>query len=128
VTKDRFAQGLSLHDYIDRMTVNREGFVRALDAITVTTADRALLERLERPRKVLVITEDWCGTSLMHVPFVAKLVETDPSIELRVFLRDETPDVMDENLKKLRNRSIPVFAIFDADMKEHARFTEDLPA
>jgi hypothetical protein len=128
VTKDRFAQGLSLPDYIDRMTVNRERFVRALDAITITPADRALLARLGGPRKILVITEDWCGTSLMHVPFVAKLVETDPSIELRVFLRDENPDVMDEYLKKGRYRSIPVFAFFDADMNELARFTEERPA
>ena len=129
MTKDRFAQGLSLDDYIDRMTVNRERFVRALDTVTIGPADRALLERLGQPRKLLVITEDWCGTSLMYVPFVVKLVESaDPGIELRVFLRDENPDVMDQYLKKGRYRSIPVFAFFDEDMNELARFIEERPA
>ena len=129
MTKDRFAAGLTLHDYIDRMTVNRERFVRALDTVTIGPADRVLLERLGRPRKLLVITEDWCGTSLMYVPFVVKLVESaDPGIDLRVFLRDENPDVMDQYLKKGRYRSIPVFAFFDEDMNELARFIEERPA
>ena len=129
MTKDRFAQGLSLHDYLDRMTMNRERFERALDTVTIGPGDRALLERLGRPRKLLVITEDWCGTSLMYVPFVVKLVESaDPGIELRVFLRDENPDVMDLYLKKGRYRSIPVVAFFDEDMNELARFIEERPA
>ena len=129
MTKDRFAQGLSLHDYIDRMTVNRERFVRALDTVTIGPADRALLERLGQPRKLLVITEDWCGTSLMYVPFVVKLAESaGPGIELRVFLRDENPDLMDQYLKHGKYRSIPVFAFFDAEMRELARFIEQRPA
>ena len=128
MTNDRFTQGLSVPDYIDRMTVNRERFVRALDAISITSADRRLLERLGSPRKALVVTEDWCGTSLMYVPFVVKLVETDPSIELRVFLRDANPDVMDLYLKKGRYRSIPVFVFFDEHMNELARFLEERPA
>lgn len=128
MTNERFQQGLTFRDYIDRMRMNRERFVRALDATTITAGDRALLTRLGSPRKALVITEDWCGTSLMYVPFVVKLVETDPSIELRVFLRDENPDVMDEYLKKGRYRSIPVFAFFDEHMNELARFCEERPA
>jgi len=26
----------------------------------------------------MIITEDWCGTSLAHVPFVASLLAADP--------------------------------------------------
>ncbi len=128
MTKDRFAQGLSLHDYIDRMTVNRERFLRALDAITVTPADRALLERLGGPRKILVITEDWCGTSLGSVPFVVKLAEAIPQIEMRIFLRDQNPDLMDQFLKGGVYHSIPVIAFFDEHMNELARFIERRPS
>ena len=128
MTNERFTQGLRWQEYVDRMTTNRERYLKALDAVTITPADRRLLERLGSPRKALVITEDWCGTSLMYVPFVVKLLETDPSIELRVFLRDENPDVMDEYLKKGRYRSIPVFAFFDEHMNELARFCEERPA
>jgi hypothetical protein len=128
VTKERFAQGLTLQQYVDQMGMNRERFVRALGAITITAADRQVLERRGRPRRVLVITEDWCGTSLMHVPFVAKLIEETPGVDLRVFLRDQNPDLMDQYLKKGLYRSIPVIVFFDDAMHELARFIEERPA
>ncbi len=64
----------------------------------------------------------------MHVPFVAKLVEATPGVDLRVFLRDQNPDLMDQYLKKGLYRSIPVIAFFDAEMNELARFIEARPA
>ena len=71
---------------------------------------------------------DWCGTSLAYVPFIARLVDGRPGLELRVLLRDENPDVMDQFLKRGMYRSIPVIAFFDDDMKELARFIEERPA
>jgi hypothetical protein len=128
ITRERFAQGLTLRQYLERMETNRDRFVRALDAATVRPEDAQVLERLGPAGKLLVITEDWCGTSLAHVPFVARLVETRPDIEMRIFLRDENPDVMDQFLKRGMYRAIPVFAFFDQDMHELARFIEQRPA
>ena len=51
-----------------------------------------------------------------------------PSIETRIFLRDENTDLMDQFLKDGRYRSIPVFVFFDEDMQELARFIERRPA
>ena len=127
VTKERFAQGLTLQQYLDQMSMNRDRFARALDGITVQPADEQMLARLN-PRNVLVITEDWCGTSLAYVPRVAKLVQAHPEIELRFFLRDENHDVMDQYLKRGLYRAIPVFAFFDGEMNEVARFLEAPPA
>jgi len=128
VTRERFAQGLTLQQYRDQMSMNRDRFARAFDAVTVQPADEAMLTRLGPVRRVLVITEDWCGTSLAYVPRVAKLLQGHPDIELRFFLRDENPDVMDQYLKRGLYRSIPVFAFFDAEMNELARFMEAPPA
>ena len=128
VTRERFAQGLTLRQYLDQMRMNRERYDQALAATTIRPEDTEVLDRLPATRKVLVITEDWCGTSLAHVPFVAKLVEGRPDIELRVFLRDANPDVMDQFLKKGLYRSIPVIAFFDEGMNELARFIEERPA
>lgn len=128
ITMERFAQGLTLAQYVERMSTNRERFVRALAAATVTDADRRLLDRLPPRLKLLVITEDWCGTSLAYVPHVAKVASEHPGVELRIFLRDENPDVMDEFLKRGVHRSIPVFAFFDEAMTEVARFIECAPA
>jgi hypothetical protein len=128
VTKERFAQGLTLLQYVDQMSVNRARFVEALDEVTIEPEDARVLERLGAARRVLVITEDWCGTCLAEVPFVAKLIEGNSSIEMRFFPRDANPDLMDQYLKKGLYRSIPVFAFFDERMNEVARFIECRPS
>ena len=46
---------------------------------------------------------------------------------MRVFLRDKNPDLMDQYLNQGMFRSIPVFAFFDEDMNEVARFVERPP-
>jgi hypothetical protein len=128
VTNERFAQGMTAAQYVEQMTSNQERFRRALDAVAIAPADAEILERFEGTRKVLVITEDWCGTSLASVPFAMKLVEGAPGIEMRIFLRDENPDLMDQFLKDGRYRSIPVIAFLDGHMNELARFIERRPA
>ena len=127
VTKERFAEGLTLPEYLDQMGMNRDRLARAIDAVAIRPEDTGVLDRLADTAKVLVITEDWCGTSLAYLPFVAKLCASRPDIELRVFLRDENPDVMDQFLKKGMYRSIPVFVFFDEHMNELARFIEQRP-
>ena len=127
VTKERFAQGMTLEQYIDHMSINRERFVEAFDETMIGPAEVEVFDRLGAVRKVLVISEDWCGTCLAEVPFVAKLVEGKPDIEIRFFPRDANPDLMDQYLKKGLYRSIPVFAFFDEHMNEVARFIERRP-
>ena len=100
VTKERFEQGLTLAQYVDQMSINRERFVEALDEITIEPQEARVLDRLGAARRVLVLTEDWCGTCLAEVPFVAKLIEGRPGIEMRLFPRDANLDLMDQYLKK----------------------------
>jgi hypothetical protein len=128
MTRERFEQGMTLEQYIDHMSVNRERFVEALDEATIGPEDTRVLARLGKVRRVLVLSEDWCGTCLAHVPYVARLVEGDASIEMRLFPRDQNLDVMDQYLKKGLYRSIPVFVFFDEHMNEVARFIETRPA
>jgi thiol-disulfide isomerase/thioredoxin len=128
MTAEDFQRGMTLAQYLEQMTMNRDRFLRAMSMVTLGPDDHAVLEHLGRPRYVMVITEDWCGTSLAYVPFVAKLVEATPGIELRIFLRDENPTLMDRYLKRGLYRSIPVIAFFDEQMNERARFIEERPA
>ena len=127
VTKERFAKGLTLEQYLDQMSMNRDRFDRAFDGVTVQPTDEAMLRRLGPVRHALVITEDWCGTALSSVPVLARLVAGRPEIEVRVFLRDANLDLMDQYLNRGIFKSIPVFVFFDRDMKEVARFIERPP-
>jgi hypothetical protein len=128
ITRERFEQGMTARQYLEQMDLNQDRFVRALDTVTLRPDDLRTLERSGATRKILVITEDWCGTSLAVLPYVFKLAEADPRVDLRVFLRDQNPDVMEEYLKDGRHRSIPVVVFLDEALAELARFIERRPA
>jgi Thioredoxin len=124
VTRERFEQGMTFQQYLDQMGTNKETFVKFLSEIVIRPEDKAAIAKLGKKLKLMVITEDWCGDALYNVPVLAKLVEGNPNIEARVFLRDKNADLMDQYLNQGMFRSIPVFAFFDENMNEVARLLE----
>ena len=122
VTTERFAQGMTFPEYLAQMRTNQERFATRLAETEINPDDRAAMRG--HTLKILVITEDWCGDALVGFPGLAKLVEGAPDVEMRVFLRDGNPDVMDQYLKRGLYRTIPVFVFFDEQMNELARFME----
>ena len=122
VSQERFGQGMTVQEYLDQMTMGKGRFVQVLEGLAVREVKEG------RVRNVLVITEDWCGTALASFPALVRLVEGQPDLQVRVFLRDENPDLMDQFLKDGKYRSIPVIVFFDASMNEVGRFTERAPA
>src|SRR6185369_12151182 len=113
VTKERFGRGMTVAEYIAQMSMNKDRLLAALDSTALAPGDAQVLERFAATRRILVITEDWCGAAIASLPFVIKLAETVPTIETRIFLRDENADLMDQFLKDGRYRSIPVFVFLD---------------
>ncbi|WP_026954144.1 thioredoxin family protein [Algoriphagus vanfongensis] len=65
----------------------------------------------------LVITEAWCGDAGQSVPYIQKLAELNPSIQLKLILRDEYPQIMDRYLTN-GARSIPMMISFSPDLQE----------
>jgi hypothetical protein len=124
LTKERFAQGMTVQQYLDQMGTNKDTFMKFMGEIKINPEDQAALARMGKKLKVMVITEDWCGDALYNVPVLFKLVEGNPDVEVRVFLRDKNPDLMDQYLNKGQFRSIPVFAFLDEGMHEVARLLE----
>lgn len=68
-------------------------------------------------RMLLVIAEDWCGDASNTVPILAKLVNQAAGLELRVVLRDENPELMDQYLTN-GARSIPIVIALDERFDE----------
>ncbi len=67
---------------------------------------------------LLVLSEDWCGDAVNSVPYVARLAESAPNLDLRVLPRDENLDLMDAHLTAAA-RSIPVVLVYDDAFAEH---------
>ena len=122
MTPERFAQGLTFAAYLAQMRTNKERFETRMAEALITPADREAIRG--RKLRILVITEDWCGDALVGFPALARLVDDAPNVEMRVFLRDANPDVMDQYLKRGLYRTIPVIVFFDEQMNELARYME----
>lgn len=71
----------------------------------------------KRKMRWLVLNEGWCGDSGQSLPFIAKIADLSPHIELRVVLRDQHPELMDLFLTN-GTRSIPKVIIQDAETGE----------
>jgi selT/selW/selH-like putative selenoprotein len=118
VSRERFEQGLTYDEYRAQMTRNQERFIENEETVTFKDEDLAYFTNLEEPINLLAIAEDWCGDVIANLPVVGKLAEKSGKINLRVFLRDQNLDIMDQYLKAGQFRSIPVFVIFDEEFNE----------
>ncbi|MEN8696871.1 MAG: thioredoxin family protein [Bacteroidia bacterium] len=67
-------------------------------------------------QKWLVISEAWCGDAAQNLPWIHKLAELNPGIELTIILRDENLDIMDQFLTN-GGRSIPKLIALDAEQE-----------
>lgn len=79
------------------------------------------VKSIKAPQKWLVLTEAWCGDAAQNLPFINKLAELNPNIQLHLLLRDENLDVMDAYLTN-GGRSIPKLIILDDELNELAQW------
>ena len=73
---------------------------------------KAMLQSIDEPQIWMVLTEPWCGDSAQCLPQITVMTDLNPNIDLRMILRDENLDIMDEYLTN-GGRSIPRLVIFD---------------
>jgi hypothetical protein len=124
VTRERFAQGMTFEQFKAQMTRNQERFLANERGLVLDPEDVAAFARLPRPLPVLVLAEDWCGDVVDNLPVLGRLAQESGKLDVRVFLRDQNLDLMDQYLKDGQFRSIPVFVIFDEHFNELGRFIE----
>ncbi|WP_335965638.1 thioredoxin family protein [Galbibacter sp. PAP.153] len=65
----------------------------------------------------LVITESWCGDAAQTLPIINKIAEASPFITLKIVLRDENKELMDNFLTR-GSRSIPKLIMVDEQVSE----------
>ena len=128
VTPSRFAQGLSYAGFLAQAAVNVDKFEQNYKTAPLSSEDLAFFKRAAAqpggPAKILAIAEAWCGDVYRELPTVARIAEAT-GMELRVFLRDENPDIMDEYLSNDgKSRAIPVFVFYTGSLQYITHFTE----
>ena len=75
---------------------------------------KKVLSELDENWVWLVLTEGWCGDASQNLPVIAKYAAETDKIDLRLFLRDEHPEIMDRYLTN-GGKAIPKLVCFRAD-------------
>lgn len=113
----RFATGQTFEEFVASAIKYRELWTLGARRATVPADVIETLSRLKAPVRLVVLNEDWCLDAVGVVPYISKLSEENPLIELRNFGRDVNPDLMDTHLTGT-SQSIPVVIAYDADWSE----------
>lgn len=121
VTPARFAQGQTYADFVAQAAVNQDKFVANDKTVPLTEEDIAFFRKaaahLRGPAKILALAEAWCGDVYRELPTAARIADA-AGMELRVFLRDQNLDIMDEFLSNNgKSRAIPVFVFYTKDVE-----------
>jgi len=124
VTRERFESGLTYQQWKAQMTRNRERHDANEAGLTLSADDLAAFKSLKKPVNVLALGEDWCGDVIANLPIVGKIAQESGTLNLRVFLRDQNEDLMNQFLKDGKHKSIPAVVFFDDDFNELGRWIE----
>ena len=128
VTPARFEQGLRYADFVAQAAVNRDKFELYYHDSPLSADDISFFARAAAlpngPAKILALAEAWCGDVYRELPTMARIADA-AGMDLRIFLRDENPDIMDEFLSNEgKSRAIPVFVFYTKETRYIAHFTE----
>ena len=124
ISPERFAQGMTVRQFTEQMSKNKELFQERYDNYNLNDAVASELRDMGFHLKALLLVEDWCGDVLRYVPVFARMAEAAGTWEVRLFCRDENLDLADCWRKNGQYLSIPVIVFFDSQMREVGCFVE----
>lgn len=102
---------------LDHIKLNYQRSLRLRKMYQVTGELKAVLQKINYPQWWIVLTEDWCGDSAQTLPYIAKMAELNDRIQLKILLRDQNIDIMEQYLTDGK-RSIPKLIAFDESGRE----------
>lgn len=110
-----FASGQSFPDFLAAAKARREGWLRMADSARVNEALVARAKAVGGTWRLLVIAIDACGDSMNNVPYLAKLSELVPGLELRIVLPVNGRPVQDTHRSLDGRTATPTFVLLDSN-------------
>jgi len=117
--KAQSAEGLDPDErkMLHYLSYNWERQAHVHDNYTPSDDLQAAVEGIDQPQLWMVLTEPWCGDSAFLLPVIAEAAQLSDNVTLRILLRDDNLDIMDQYLTG-GSRSIPKMATFAEDGEE----------
>lgn len=100
-------------DYVGYTRINQQRTHRIYKTTEIWPELREALASLQGRYSWIILVEAWCGDVSQNLPVIAKAVEGNPGIDLKLILRDENLDIMDRYLTD-GGRSVPKLIVRDA--------------
>ncbi len=127
MTEARYQAGLTWPAYLAQMSTNRARMTQLVHEMDIPPRDLHLFKRLVGQHggkvHIAVMTEDWCGDSLMNLPVIVQLAAEVPGMDLRIFIRSASPDLARAWASAGITR-IPVVSLYDARWQEIGHWVE----
>lgn len=96
--------------YFTRLNVER---TKRLEKTTVINEElKNEIKKINHPLIFLFIAEAWCGDVSQNLPVIKKIACLNPLIKLKIILRDENENIMNEFLTN-GGKAIPICLIID---------------
>ncbi len=115
--RERFFAGSAFTDLLARPKDNSELWNAIYKRAKLSAAAEERASMLSGHWHLLVVNEDWCGDSVNLLPYIARLEECCPTIDMRILGREANRDLMDAHLTGT-SRSIPIVIVYDIDFVE----------
>ncbi|MEC4004077.1 thioredoxin family protein [Flavobacterium sp. SUN052] len=101
-------------DLIHYTQLNETRLNRLDKTIQITDEVNSFLKNLKKEYIWLVISESWCGDAAQILPIMNKMAIASGKINLRIVLRDDNEDLMNQFLTN-GTKSIPKLIIIDKE-------------
>jgi hypothetical protein len=114
---DEWGAAQSWEDYLATIEEKADIWLSTWKRSALADLDRQRLAALPGPRRVLVLSEDWCGDAARSVPYLIRAVEAAPGSEVRVLDVGDRPETVDRYLSR-GGRAIPVAIVVDEEGRD----------
>lgn len=102
---------------INHTKLNFTRMKRILKTTPITDEVTSTVNCLNEPLTWVILAESWCGDAAQNLPVFSKIAEANPNISIRILLRDENEELMNQYLTN-GGKSIPKLICIDKNYNE----------
>ncbi|PCI96370.1 MAG: thioredoxin family protein [Flavobacteriales bacterium] len=118
LVKDEKSTGSDQSDAMISYTkLNFSRMKRILKTTPISNEVTDTVECLNDKLTWIVLSESWCGDAAQNIPVFAKIAKANPNINLRILLRDDNSELMNQYLTN-GGKSIPKLICVDKNLNE----------
>jgi hypothetical protein len=123
--QDFYAKGITFADFLENARARRDEWRAHYNDAAVTPDLITRMRALPEKRRLLVVTEDWCGDSASTIPYLARLVDGAPErLEIRLINSQLGKPVMEAHRTPDGRAATPTVIVLGVDGRVIGAWTE----